>query len=166
MTSDDNESNDIECNGNQMEEDFCCIITKQKFQEPVIAEDGFTYEKSAILDWFKGHDTSPVTRKQIGKNLIDNQWLRKKLGLSLSIMDKSINTNNHNKTDYHETSNSNRLPASSTRNITTHINVTHSINNSNDNNRPRNRIRNTSKRRNTSRTRNTRSRTRNTSRRR
>lgn len=30
-------------------------------QTPVIAADGYTYEKQAIVSWLHSHDTSPVT---------------------------------------------------------------------------------------------------------
>lgn len=42
---------------------FFCPITKSIMREPVmIAEEGFTYEKSAILEWFsRGHRTCPDT---------------------------------------------------------------------------------------------------------
>eukprot|EP00250_Pteridium_aquilinum_P015310 c22512_g1_i2 orf=467-3505(-) len=42
---------------------FFCPITKSIMREPVmIAEEGFTYEKSAILEWFnRGHKTCPDT---------------------------------------------------------------------------------------------------------
>ncbi|KAH7293888.1 hypothetical protein KP509_28G046800 [Ceratopteris richardii] len=44
---------------------FFCPITKSIMREPVmIAEEGFTYEKSAILEWFgRGHNTCPDTGK-------------------------------------------------------------------------------------------------------
>jgi hypothetical protein len=52
-------------------------------REPVIAEDGHTYEKAAIENWLEKSPTSPMTRQQIShaklipnlalKQLID-QW--------------------------------------------------------------------------------------------
>lgn len=44
---------------------FFCPITKCIMREPVmIAEEGFSYEKSAILEWFsRGHKTCPDTGK-------------------------------------------------------------------------------------------------------
>ncbi|MCO5606817.1 hypothetical protein L7F22_061008 [Adiantum nelumboides] len=46
---------------------FFCPITKSIMREPVmIAEEGFTYEKSAILEWFsRGHKTCPDTGKSL-----------------------------------------------------------------------------------------------------
>ena len=33
--------------------------------DPVIAADGYTYERSAIQDWLQQHQTSPVTNKRL-----------------------------------------------------------------------------------------------------
>lgn len=43
-------------------EDFMCPITHEIMSDPVMIEDGFTYERSAILEWFsKDKLTSPMT---------------------------------------------------------------------------------------------------------
>ena len=40
---------------------YLCPITVQIMFDPVIAEDGCTYEREAIEKWFNnGHDTSPM----------------------------------------------------------------------------------------------------------
>ncbi|CAF0849338.1 unnamed protein product [Adineta steineri] len=46
-----------------------CPITFQLFHEPVVAEDGHTYEQSAIIEWVQKNHTSPITRQplSIGK---------------------------------------------------------------------------------------------------
>jgi len=49
-----------------------CPITQQIYCNPVIAKDGITYEKDAILEWLKNNKTSPVTRKKIPKILYPN----------------------------------------------------------------------------------------------
>ena len=41
--------------------EFCCPITTELIEDPVVAADGHTYEGVAIVDWFKtGNDASPV----------------------------------------------------------------------------------------------------------
>lgn len=45
--------------------DICCPITNQIFLDPVLAHDGFTYEKDAIKKWLGKNDTSPMTGLQI-----------------------------------------------------------------------------------------------------
>jgi len=55
---------------------FTCPITHQLFVDPVIASDGFSYERSAIDQWFKSSDKSPVTGTKITRALIPNHALR------------------------------------------------------------------------------------------
>lgn len=38
-----------------------CSITCERFQDPVTAPDGHTYERSAIEEWLKSNTTSPLT---------------------------------------------------------------------------------------------------------
>ena len=43
-----------------------CPITLELFVNPVLASDGYTYERSAIVEWIKHHNgTSPMTRQTI-----------------------------------------------------------------------------------------------------
>lgn len=42
-------------------DDYICPITQSYFVEPVVAADGFTYEKKAILKWMEKSFKSPVT---------------------------------------------------------------------------------------------------------
>jgi hypothetical protein len=43
-----------------------CPITLELFVDPVLADDGHTYERSAIIEWIKYHNgTSPMTRQSI-----------------------------------------------------------------------------------------------------
>jgi hypothetical protein len=56
---------------------FVCPISHEPMEDPVVAEDGFTYERSNIAKWLEHHNTSPKTNKIIyGKSLIPNQDLR------------------------------------------------------------------------------------------
>ena len=45
-----------------------CPITHQLFQDPVVAEDGYTYEREAIINWINTNGTSPVTRQPLSIN--------------------------------------------------------------------------------------------------
>mmetsp|Transcript_79378 Transcript_79378/g.149848 ORF Transcript_79378/g.149848 Transcript_79378/m.149848 type:complete len:254 (-) Transcript_79378:54-815(-) len=50
--------------------EFVCPITHALPVDPVTAEDGHVYERSAILDWFsKGRGTSPMTNETMGTRL-------------------------------------------------------------------------------------------------
>lgn len=57
-------------------ENFICPITQTTMEYPVVCEDGITYERDAILQWFKSNNTSPVTRQIISSNIIPNLALR------------------------------------------------------------------------------------------
>jgi len=61
----------------EVPEEFCCPITQDVMKDPVIAEDGHTYEKATILEWIEKNGTSPITREPISKNvLIVNRVLK------------------------------------------------------------------------------------------
>jgi hypothetical protein len=45
----------------QVSEALCCPITHEVFVDPVVAADGITYERRAIVDWLSTHNTSPMT---------------------------------------------------------------------------------------------------------
>jgi hypothetical protein len=54
-----------------------CPITLELMKVPVIAEDGHTYERSAIEDWFKrGNRNSPKTQARIGQRLMLNHSMK------------------------------------------------------------------------------------------
>lgn len=57
---------------------FECPITHDIMIDPVIAEDGHTYERASIERWYDAHDTSPLTREDMPyKTLIPNTTLRR-----------------------------------------------------------------------------------------
>lgn len=55
-----------------------CPITLEIFVDPVLAEDGHTYERAAIVEWIKYHQgTSPLTRQPLKiKALKSNQSIK------------------------------------------------------------------------------------------
>ena len=53
-------------------EDIICPITHEIMTDPVIATDGRTYERKAIMHWFKYSDKSPCTNLVIDHKLIPN----------------------------------------------------------------------------------------------
>ena len=56
---------------------FICPINQTLMKDPVITPYGTTYERSAILNWLKKHDTDPLTKKKLTKDmLITNYALR------------------------------------------------------------------------------------------
>jgi len=54
------------------------IHRKSGFFDPVIVEDGHTYERLAIEMWFESHDTSPLEGTKVtNKVAFPNQVMKK-----------------------------------------------------------------------------------------
>ena len=60
-------------------EAFLCPITQEKMVDPVIAQDGHSYSRTAIRDWFRqGRLSSPYTNERLASDqLLPNHSLRK-----------------------------------------------------------------------------------------
>lgn len=59
---------------------YLCPIMQDFFVDPVVAEDGHSYERSAIKTWLEKHNTSPLTNKMMySKRLIPNHNLHAQL---------------------------------------------------------------------------------------
>ena len=75
----DEARNDV-VNSTEVEEpqEYVCIITQELMENPVIAEDGYSYEKEAIQRWMREHrNQSPMTRQVMDPSkLIDNRNLK------------------------------------------------------------------------------------------
>jgi hypothetical protein len=54
-----------------------CPITTEVMRDPVMIGCGDTFERSAIEEWFKGHDTCPFCREQSNKVLMPNKVVKK-----------------------------------------------------------------------------------------
>lgn len=53
-----------------------CPITLATMKDPVLAPDGYTYERSSIKQWLQKHGTSPQTRQRMNKkDLVPNRAL-------------------------------------------------------------------------------------------
>ena len=63
---------------NDVAADLLCPITQELPFDPVMAKDGKIYERTAILEWFfKGHLTSPMTRRDLASDeLTPNLFLK------------------------------------------------------------------------------------------
>ncbi len=46
--------------------EWYCPITQELMRDPVIADDGFTYERKAIQEWFAKSPISPLTGAKMG----------------------------------------------------------------------------------------------------
>uniref|UniRef100_A0ACD5YJ32 Uncharacterized protein n=1 Tax=Avena sativa TaxID=4498 RepID=A0ACD5YJ32_AVESA len=86
-------------------ESFLCPLTKQIMHDPVTLESGATFERQAIMKWFKESDSSgrrlvcPVTTKELSstelnpsialKNTID-EWMHRNEAAKLDVARKSL----------------------------------------------------------------------------
>lgn len=76
-----------------------CPITQEVMREPVIDHEGNTYEKSAILNWLKFTNTSPITRNIISANeLVPNRALIECISENNSGQENIYNCSKCNKT--------------------------------------------------------------------
>ena len=72
MTMKSSVQNDVES------DDLICPITFRIFNDPVVAADGRTYERAAIVRWITEHGTSPFTRQPLNINELQaDDYLRK-----------------------------------------------------------------------------------------
>jgi serine/threonine protein kinase len=64
-----------------LNESLFCPITREPFIEPVLAEDGHTYERRAIEYWIRENSTSPLTRQPLLlQHLYPNHAVKKLAG--------------------------------------------------------------------------------------
>ena len=56
-----------------------CPITQSPFKDPVVASDGHTYEREAIVAWMNKALTSPMTREEISPVLFPNLKMKQVL---------------------------------------------------------------------------------------
>jgi serine/threonine protein kinase len=59
--------------------EYQCPITHVLFTDPVVASDGHTYERSAIVRWLKTQKVSPVTRGAISIDTLNPNRIVKKM---------------------------------------------------------------------------------------
>lgn len=56
---------------------YLCPITQDVMEDPVMAADGFTYERKAIMEWLRHHRRSPMTNERMAEIvLIANHGLK------------------------------------------------------------------------------------------
>jgi hypothetical protein len=77
---------------NQLSRAFYCPITKKIFQDPVVAPDGITYERQAILQWDANTAAAPADTADAAATATvyyPNRALQQVIAHRLSIMDDS-----------------------------------------------------------------------------
>ena len=57
-------------------DEYLCPITCEVMEDPVMADDGQTYERAAIATWVAGHGTSPMTRQPMDDRFLSIRGLK------------------------------------------------------------------------------------------
>lgn len=60
-------------------EDYICPITMALFFDPVVASDGFTYEREAINEWMSKNKKSPLTGEIMNSTVFTNKLILSKV---------------------------------------------------------------------------------------
>eukprot|EP00943_MAST-04B_sp_MAST-4B-sp1_P009060 g9060.t1 len=75
-------------------EDFCCPISHEIMQDPVVCCDGYTYDRKNIEEWWQVSNLSPMTGLPIdSKALIPNHTLKSAISTHDNTMGFSDNCN-------------------------------------------------------------------------
>jgi hypothetical protein len=56
--------------------EFLCPITREIMSDPVVLNDGFSYERIAIIEWLYSSKISPMTGAAVTNALMPNTVLR------------------------------------------------------------------------------------------
>ncbi len=59
--------------------DITCPISQHIFKDPVVASDGYIYEKTCIDQWFKIKDTSPITNLKVPDKKLTEVFFMKQM---------------------------------------------------------------------------------------
>lgn len=70
-----------------------CPISHVMMHDPVVADDGYTYEHGAIFYWVTSHGTSPITGHPMRPNFISNRVLKNFIDASQSFAKASCHEN-------------------------------------------------------------------------
>jgi serine/threonine protein kinase len=63
---------------NPPDDSLLCPITLELFRDPVLAQDGHTYERPAIIEWIQKNGTSPITGQHLSlEHLYPNYAIKK-----------------------------------------------------------------------------------------
>ena len=53
-----------------------CLNMQELLKNPVIATDGYTYEKAALQQWLRNHNMSPVTGGFLDIRVVPNRSIK------------------------------------------------------------------------------------------
>ena len=75
--------------GDALRRSICCSITLEVMQDPVVAADGYTYERIAIERWVAAKLCSPMTNDPMGPELVPNIAVRTLIDATLAKVEQS-----------------------------------------------------------------------------
>lgn len=74
---------------NKVNEVFYCPISGSLMREPVLAQDGQTYEKAAIQEWIERYGKSPFTNEHLSvEELQSNRPIKDLIEKQKDLVDK------------------------------------------------------------------------------
>jgi hypothetical protein len=77
---------------NTPDDSLICPITLELFRDPVLAQDGHTYERQAIVQWIEKNGRSPITDQQLSlEHLYSNHAIKK----AIDYFEKSMKNKNY-----------------------------------------------------------------------
>ena len=68
----------------------CCSITLEAMKDPVVAADGYTYERAAIERWVAAKPCSPMTNEPMGAHLVPNIAVRNLIDDALATVEQKV----------------------------------------------------------------------------
>ncbi len=82
---------------------FVCSISQDIFQDPVVAADGYSYERLCITEWLAYNDTSPMTNNMLAHiNLTPNHTLKSSIETWLELQHGEARAEKRRKTSAEE----------------------------------------------------------------
>ncbi len=69
-----------------------CPISHEIMSDPVIAQDGNTYDRVNIEKWFKQKQTSPLTNEKINTSLIPNNSIKSMINNQIPVTNMLLNS--------------------------------------------------------------------------
>src|SRR5688572_28596565 len=78
---------------------FISPITNEPMTDPVICNNGYSFEKTAILKWLQEHNTNPITRNPLERSqLRENRALKDAISEFFALLEiKNVEIERKNK---------------------------------------------------------------------
>ena len=67
-----------------LKDDLICLIIRNIFKDPVLANDGHTYDRDYITTWLEKSKKSPLTNEILDNNILNSNIILRKLLMNLA----------------------------------------------------------------------------------